>query len=102
MKARLYNSARPATQSGEARTGHWILEYIPKTGLRPESVMGWTSSQDTRSQVVLRFSTLEEASAFAAREGLSLADIAPERKKRITPRSYTDNFKYRPPVEAGE
>jgi hypothetical protein len=55
--------------------------------------MGWTSSADMRSQLRLRFDTLEEAIAYAQKEGLMYSVERPQERK-VKPRAYSDNFKY--------
>ena len=100
MKARIYQPAKSATQSGRARTALWVLEYELETQRRPEPLMGWTASGDTLNQVCLEFPTREEAIAYAQRKGWEYtAGDAPTRI--VTPRNYVDNFKYRPVAETG-
>ena len=98
MQAKIYQPAKNAMQSGRAGSGQWILEYEPPTKRTPEPLMGWTSSGDTLNQVRLRFDTQAEAEAFAKHKGLA-ATILPPHERRITPRSYADNFKAPPQGE---
>lgn len=83
-------------QSGRGKTGRWLLEYETISRRHPEALMGWTSSEDTLNQVVLRFDTQEEAVAFAERKGWNYT-VFPEHDRRIPPRNYSDNFRYIPP-----
>lgn len=85
-------------QSGRAKTGIWLLEYETISRRQPESLMGWTSSEDTLNQVALKFPTKEEAVAFAERKGWDYF-LAPEHERKVTPRNYGDNFRYVPPKE---
>ena len=55
--------------------------------------MGWTGSRDTRRQLKLKFDTLEEAIAYADRQGHTYSVQVPHRTKR-RPKSYADNFRY--------
>jgi hypothetical protein len=55
--------------------------------------MGWTSAEDTLNQVQLRFRTLDEAVAFAAKHRLDYTVIAPHQSAE-KPKSYADNFRY--------
>jgi len=96
--ARIYKPAKTSMQSGTAKTGQWAVEYERITPRTPDPLMGWVSSGDTLDQVRLKFDTLEEAKAYAEREGLSVT-ISGAHDKRIKPRNYGDNFKYRPPEE---
>ena len=55
--------------------------------------MGWTSSQDTRRQVRMEFTSREEAVAYAERNGLAYRVIEPKERKHVR-KSYGDNFAY--------
>ena len=85
-------------QSGFAKTGQWILEYIPETRRSPEDLMGWTASGDTLNQVKLKFETKEAAIAFAQAKGWQYL-ISKAKSRKVRPRNYVDNFKYVPPEE---
>jgi hypothetical protein len=91
--ARIYRPAKTAMQSGRANTRKWLLDYELETPRRPDPLMGWSSAQDTLNQVKLRFDTLEEAVAFAKREGLDYVVIEPHERKP-KPKSYAENFSY--------
>ena len=95
IKARIYQPAKTAMQSGRAKTHRWVLEYEPATPRRPEPLMGWISSGDTLNQIRLRFETEEEAVAFAKRKGLDYSVEEPH-ERQVTPRNYADNFRPRP------
>lgn len=99
MKARIYKPAKNTMQSGRAGTAQWVLEYEQETPRRPEPVMGWIAAGDTFSQVRMRFSSKEAAVAFAEDNGMEYV-LTEEQPRKIVPRSYLDNFKYRPPEEA--
>ena len=95
MRARIYRPSRTATQSGRALLGKWVLEYEVQTPRRPEPLMGWVASGDTLNQVRLQFDRKEDAVAFARRKGL-VFEVEPERRRRVQPRNYADNFRQRP------
>ena len=92
MSARIYKPSPVATQSGKAATKLWVLVYEPEAPMEVEPLMGWTSSGDMNRQVKLRFSSKEEAIAYAERSGLA---YRVEEPKPVTPKtfSYADNFK---------
>lgn len=92
--ARIYRPARAATQSGTANTRHWVLEFEPAEAREIDPLMGWTSSGDMYQQVRLRFSTLEQAIAYAERHGLKYLVQGP-RKRKPRLKSYADNFRYK-------
>ena len=91
MKARIYKPTRNTMQSGRARVNNWVLEYETETKRAPEALMGWTASGDTLNQVSIPFDTIEMAIQFAEKKGIEYT-VTPERERRVTPRSYADNF----------
>jgi hypothetical protein len=95
MTARIYQPAKTAMQSGVAKTKDWVLDFEPEIARTVEPLMGWTSSNDMRSQVKLRFETKEEAVAYCEREGIAyqLFETPPAGKRR--PIAYADNFAFR-------
>ena len=93
MVARIYKPAQTAMQSGPARTKEWVLEYEPEAPREIDPLMGWTSSDDTRTQLRLTFETREEAVAYAEREGIPYILEEPAARK-VTPKAYADNFRF--------
>jgi hypothetical protein len=93
MRARIYKPARNAMQSGRARTKLWLLEYEPETPRGIDPLMGWTSSDDMRQQVVLEFDTSEEAVGYAQSHGIAYQLFEPHLPKP-KPKSYSDNFRF--------
>jgi len=94
---RIYRPAANAMQGGRAQAKSWVLEFEPRFAPQIEPLMGWTSSRDTLRQVRLRFSSLEEAVAFAERQGWSCSVSEPQ-KPKFQPKSYADNFRRQPPA----
>lgn len=93
MRARIYQPARNAMQSGTARTQHWLLEFVQGSAREVDPLMGWTSSSDTQTQVRLRFETREEAEAYAEAHAISYTVVEPKpRQPNIRPRGYGENF----------
>jgi hypothetical protein len=93
MRARIYQPARTAMQSGTAKTKDWVLEFAPATARAVDPLMGWTSSDDTQAQVRLRFDTLEAAQDYARENGIDAELTLPKpRKPNIRPRGYGENF----------
>ena len=93
MKAKIYQPAKTAMQSGNANVKHWIVEYEPEETKTVDPLMGWAGSGDMRGQLKLRFDTKDEAIAYAERNALSY-NIAEPNIRRVIPKSYSDNFKY--------
>jgi hypothetical protein len=91
-KARIFQKGTRATQSGKARSDLWILEAEPTEGKRPDPLMGWAGSGDTATQVVLSFSSLDAALAYAERHELE-AEVVPATPKKLILQSYAENFR---------
>ena len=92
MSARIYKPSPSATQSGKGATKAWVLVYEPSSAMQVEPLMGWTSSGDMNRQITLRFSTKDEAVAYAERNGIPyrVEESKPIERKVL---SYSDNFK---------
>jgi hypothetical protein len=80
-------------QSGKAKTGYWVLEFDPASKKKIDPLMGYTSSSDMTSQIRLTFESLEEAVAYAQKNGLDYRVEEPKAPKRRQI-SYSDNFRY--------
>jgi hypothetical protein len=95
IHCRIFQPPKSSMQSGKAKTQGWVLEYEAETPRRAEPLMGWIAAGDTLNQVRLRFTTREDAVAFAEREGFaySVEETPPH---RVRPRNYGDNFRYVP------
>ncbi|MBH68071.1 MAG: hypothetical protein CMM58_06945 [Rhodospirillaceae bacterium] len=94
MSVIIYRPSKTAMQSGKAKTRGWILEHKLVAAGRPEPLMGWSSSVDTKSQVRLSFQTKEEAIAYAEKHSLTYTVQVP---KEVRPKlkAYADNFSYK-------
>ena len=91
MTARIYKPAKTAMQSGQAKNKEWMLDYEPEEPRVVESLMGWTTSGDMKSQIKLRFATKDEAIAYAERNGIpyQVQEGKPAPRRGL---SYADNF----------
>lgn len=80
-------------QSGTAKTKDWLLVFPQADEREIDPLMGWTSSDDTQSQVRLRFETRKQAEEYAREKGLDYEVIEPHpRSANIRPRGYGENF----------
>ncbi len=96
MRVRIYSPSKTATQSGRAKTKKWYIEPEIQAPLLPESLMGWTSASDTHHQIKLGFATAQEAIDYAEKKNWEYTvDVLQE--KQIKPKTYMDNYKYKPP-----
>ncbi|WP_193371534.1 ETC complex I subunit [Pelagibius marinus] len=93
MQVRIFQPPKTAMQSGRATTKQWTMEFEPQAAREVEPLMGWTSSADTRAQLRLRFDTLEEAIAYAQKEGL-MYNVERPHERKVKPKAYADNFRY--------
>ena len=93
MRARIYRPAKTAMSSGMAKTQQWVLEYAPASAREIDPLMGWTSSDDTQSQVKLRFDSKGAALDYAADNGIEVVVLEPKtRKPNLRPMGYGENF----------
>ena len=77
-------------QSGLKKFDKWIIEFITEDpGKNP--LMGWESSTDTNSELKLEFSTKELAIEYAKKNNIDF-EIVENQKRKITKKSYADNF----------
>lgn len=92
MQARIYQRPKNAMQSGKALTDQWILDFVPAEAKKPDPLMGWAGSGDTRQQVTLKFPTQEAAQAYADKHGIS-AEVHAVPPKKLKLQAYADNFR---------
>ena len=93
MRARIYQPAKTAMQSGTAKTTTWVLEFAPASARAVDPLMGWTSSSDTQAQVKLRFDSREAAEAYATENAFAFDVVEPNKRKPvIRAGGYGENF----------
>ena len=86
MRARIYQPARTAMQSGTAKTHQWVLEFAPASAREVDPLMGWTSSSDTQAQVRLRFDSREAARPMRPNKGIEVDVVEPKAAQAGDPR----------------
>ncbi|MEM8555472.1 MAG: ETC complex I subunit [Pseudomonadota bacterium] len=93
MRARIFQPAKTAMQSGTAKTKGWVLEFDQASARNVDPLMGWTSSSDTQTQVRLSFETKDAALAYAESKGI-VATVTEPHKRRVNVRArgYGENF----------
>ncbi len=92
MEARIFKRPKSAMQSGKANTEEWVLDFVPAEAKRPDPLMGWAGSGDTRQQLQLTFPSSAAAAAYAEKYGIAARIHAvPEKKLKI--QAYADNFR---------
>jgi len=93
MRARIYQPAKNAMQSGKGRTKQWLLEFESERPREIDPLMGWTGSRDMLQQVQLEFATRDEAIAYAERHAIPYQVFEPHRPAAKA-KSYADNFRF--------
>jgi hypothetical protein len=92
MQARIFQRPKNAMQSGKALTDQWVLEFAPLEAKKPDPLMGWAGSGDTREQVRLTFESVEAAQAYADKYGIA-ARVHPVPPQKLKIQAYADNFR---------
>lgn len=93
MRARIYQPARNAMQSGTAKTHDWVLDFAPADAREIDPLMGWTSSADTQRQVRLRFESRAAAEDYARAKGLEYDVLEPQKRApNVRALGYGENF----------
>lgn len=91
----IYHPAKTAMQSARPQNKRkWKLEFLPTSPKKPNAVMGWAGSSDTKSQLFeLYFDTVEQAVDYAVKNKLKYR-VMQEQTRKMQPKSYSDNFSY--------
>ena len=77
-------------QSGMKKFDKWLIEFITEDpGKNP--LMGWESATDTYSELNLEFKSKDLAIEYAKKNNIIFEVIEPK-KRKITKKSYADNF----------
>lgn len=91
-RARIYQPAKNAMQSGTDDTHKWVLEF--ETRQRWENpTMGWGSSGDPLSNLRVTFTRREDAARFCDKNGWTYFVEEPRVRKPLR-KSYADNFSW--------
>ena len=89
-KARIYIPTKTAMQSGRGKLKKWTLKFETRHDVT-NPLMGWESSTDTLGEVILKFSSKEQAIEYAKKNSISYKIIEPKKKEFVI-KSYADNF----------
>ena len=91
MTIKIYKPSKTAMQSGLGKTKQWLAEYKSEVTTTKDTLMGWTSSSDTRSQIKLFFDSKEQAIEWAKKNNYQFYVEEPQ-KRKIKPKAYASNF----------
>ena len=91
MTIKIYKPSKTAMQSGIGNTKKWLAEYISDTEQVKDTLMGWNSSLDTKSQIKVFFETKEQAIEWAQNNNYQYC-VEDPKKRKIKPKNYASNF----------
>ncbi|KFQ82586.1 hypothetical protein N337_03315, partial [Phoenicopterus ruber ruber] len=91
-KVHIFVPARNAMQAGVNNTKKWKMEFDNRERWE-NPLMGWASTADPLSNMVLTFSTKEDAIAFAEKNGWSY-DVEEKKIPKPKNKSYGANFSW--------
>ena len=91
MTIKIFKPAKTAMQSGRGKTKQWLAEYVSDISTTKDTLMGWTSSSDTRNQIKIFFETKEQAIKWAKNNNYQFFVEEPQ-TRNIKPKSYSANF----------
>lgn len=97
MRARIYQPARNAMQSGTGKAKGWVLVFESREARDIDPLMGWTSSADTQNQVVLQFDSREAALDYASAPDRGRGDRSEAAQGQHPPPRLRREFRDRPP-----
>lgn len=91
MTIKIYKPSKTAMQSGFGKTKKWLAEYISEKQSSKDNLMGWNSSDDTKSQIRIFFDSKEQAIEWAKNNEYQYFVDEPK-KRKIKIKSYSSNF----------
>uniref|UniRef100_A0A803YAN7 NADH dehydrogenase [ubiquinone] iron-sulfur protein 4, mitochondrial n=1 Tax=Meleagris gallopavo TaxID=9103 RepID=A0A803YAN7_MELGA len=91
-RVHIFVPARNAMQAGVNNTKKWKMEFDNRERWE-NPLMGWASTADPLSNMVLTFSTKEDAIAFAEKNGWSY-DVEEKKIPKPKSKSYGANFSW--------
>ena len=91
MTIKIYKPSKSSMQSGQGNTKKWLAEYISDIEQVKDTLMGWNSSLDTKSQIKVFFDTKEQAIEWAKKNNYQFFVEEPQ-KRKIKPKAYASNF----------
>lgn len=92
-RAKIYQPAKNAMQSGKGKTRQWLLEFEKPAPGTPDALMGWNTMPDTITEVKLTFATKDEAIAYANAKNIPFELFEPKAAKPMAS-AYAENFSF--------
>eukprot|EP01126_Amoeba_proteus_P023721 TRINITY_DN2382_c0_g2_i2.p1 TRINITY_DN2382_c0_g2~~TRINITY_DN2382_c0_g2_i2.p1 ORF type:complete len:169 (-),score=19.38 TRINITY_DN2382_c0_g2_i2:74-580(-) len=94
-KVKIFLPPRNPTQTMGATPHAWRLQFFPSEKWS-NPVMGWTSTRDPVNPIGLDFPSKERAIQYATENGFEY-ELSDPSLRKVSSRTYADNFRYRPP-----
>lgn len=91
-RVKIFQPARTAMQSGNAKTKQWQIQFQPDPKWE-NPLIGWTSSDDPVQGLPLLFDSKEAAMQYASEQHLDY-ELLDHNEREIKPKSYAENFTY--------
>jgi hypothetical protein len=92
MKFIISQTPKSAMQSGKKNSKKWIMTIVEEDNSRSiNELMGWTSSNTTKTQLKFTFNTKEQAEEYAKKNNFEY-QIIENKKTKIIAKSYASNF----------
>jgi NADH dehydrogenase (ubiquinone) Fe-S protein 4 len=90
---RIFQMAKPATQSGTFGTHVWRIDWdvVPRANKWENDMIGWASSGDYMQGTQMKFKTREDAIRFASNQGWDYYIQEPH-KRDFGVKAYAENF----------
>ena len=90
-KVYIYQPKKSAMQSGKKKS-YWLISFVDYNNHRfIDPLMGWVSSENTKSQISFKFISKELAVEFAKKQGFCY-EIIENQSISVKPKSYAGNF----------
>lgn len=92
MKVKIYKPTKSTMQSGRAKNKKWLMIPFEENNTRKiNPLMGWTSSDNTTTQLKFFFNSKETAIEYAKSEAFEYEVVEPN-DATIKQKSYAENF----------
>lgn len=92
MKAKIFKQPELVAQYGQSKSKKWVLEFYTTSRDKIDPITGWTGSNDMNQELILQFTSLEQAINYAQNRNIEFELIQPKQHV-VKPKSYSDNFK---------
>ncbi len=93
MVFKIYQPTKTAMQSGRGKIKKWIVEYVSNEIPEKDPLMGWNSSNDSKSQIKIYFDNKESAIEWVKKNNYQF-EIIENQVRKIKPKNYSDNFSF--------